>query len=158
MAAQMSSPRAKSALDETQECGVQRLAAKVVFIPVHSIPFLVHPSIPFHSSVDSIPFHPFQSIPVSIRARRQRGVLRHRLAVLYPLGFVMPAAMLAGFASLYQLSGDPLFLSVAGVVWRQRHRLARHGLLRRTAECRPGLSPPSGYCNASQCLRGGSVL
>ena len=43
-------------------------------------------------------------------------VLRHRLAVLYPLGFFMPAAMLAGFVGLYRLSGDPLFLSVAGVV------------------------------------------
>ena len=43
-------------------------------------------------------------------------VLRHRLAVLYPLGFFMPAAMLPGFAALYVQSGDPLFLAVAAVV------------------------------------------
>lgn len=42
--------------------------------------------------------------------------LRHRLTMLYPLGFFMPAAMLAGFAGLYRLSGDPLFLTVLGVV------------------------------------------
>lgn len=42
--------------------------------------------------------------------------VRHRLKVLYPLGFFMPAAMLVGFAGLYRLSGDPLFLVVLGVV------------------------------------------
>jgi len=42
--------------------------------------------------------------------------VRHRLAVLYPLGFFMPAAMLAGFVGLYRLSADPLFLSVLAVV------------------------------------------
>jgi hypothetical protein len=41
---------------------------------------------------------------------------RHRLKVLYPLGFFMPAAMLVGFAGLYKVSGDPLFLSVFAVV------------------------------------------
>jgi uncharacterized protein YjeT (DUF2065 family) len=43
-------------------------------------------------------------------------VLRHRVSVLYPLGFLMPGAMLFGFAGLYGLSGDPMFLAVAGVV------------------------------------------
>ena len=42
--------------------------------------------------------------------------VRHRLAVLYPFGFFMPAAMLAGFVGLYRLSGDPLFLCVVAVV------------------------------------------
>ena len=42
--------------------------------------------------------------------------VRHRLKVLYPLGFFMPAAMLVGFAGLYRLSGDPLFLVVLAVV------------------------------------------
>ncbi len=42
--------------------------------------------------------------------------VRHRLKVLYPLGFFMPAAMLGGFAGLYRLSGDPLFLVVLAVV------------------------------------------
>jgi uncharacterized protein YjeT (DUF2065 family) len=42
--------------------------------------------------------------------------VRHRLTVLYPLGFFMPAAMLAGFVGLYKLSADPLFLSVLAVV------------------------------------------
>ena len=42
--------------------------------------------------------------------------VRHRLQVLYPLGFFMPAAMLIGFAGLYRLSGNPLFLVVAAVV------------------------------------------
>jgi hypothetical protein len=43
-------------------------------------------------------------------------VLRHRLAVLYPLGFLMPGAMLFGFIALRLKSGDPLFGVVAGVV------------------------------------------
>jgi len=43
-------------------------------------------------------------------------VLRHRLAVLYPLGFFMPGAMLFGFLGLFLQSRDPLFLVVAGVV------------------------------------------
>jgi hypothetical protein len=43
-------------------------------------------------------------------------VLRHRLAVLYPLGFLMPGAMLFGFIALRVKSGDPLFGVVAGVV------------------------------------------
>jgi len=43
-------------------------------------------------------------------------VVRHRLAVLYPLGFFMPAAMVVGFAGLYLQSSDPLFLAVLGVV------------------------------------------
>jgi hypothetical protein len=43
-------------------------------------------------------------------------VLRHRLAVLYPLGFLMPGAMLFGFIALRVTSGDPLFGVVAGVV------------------------------------------
>jgi len=43
-------------------------------------------------------------------------VLRHRLAILYPLGFFMPGAMLFGFAGLFMQSGDPLFLAVAGIV------------------------------------------
>jgi uncharacterized protein YjeT (DUF2065 family) len=42
--------------------------------------------------------------------------VRHRLTVLYPLGFFMPAAMLAGFVGLYKLSADPLFLSLLAVV------------------------------------------
>jgi uncharacterized protein YjeT (DUF2065 family) len=42
--------------------------------------------------------------------------VRHRLKVLYPLGFFMPAAMLAGFVGLYKLSADPLFLTVLAVV------------------------------------------
>lgn len=42
--------------------------------------------------------------------------VRHRLKVLYPLGFFMPAAMLFGFVGLYKQSEDPLFLSVAAVV------------------------------------------
>ena len=43
-------------------------------------------------------------------------VLRHRLAVLYPLGFFMPAAMLLGFAAMYLRTADPLFLTVLAVV------------------------------------------
>lgn len=43
-------------------------------------------------------------------------VLRHRLTVLYPLGFFMPGAMLFGFVGLYLQSRDPLFLRVIGVV------------------------------------------
>jgi len=43
-------------------------------------------------------------------------VVRHRLAVLYPLGFFMPAAMVVGFAGLYLQSSNPLFLVVLGVV------------------------------------------
>lgn len=42
--------------------------------------------------------------------------VRHRLKVLYPLGFFMPAAMLIGFVGLYQQSEDPLFLTVVAVV------------------------------------------
>lgn len=42
--------------------------------------------------------------------------VRHRLKILYPLGFFMPAAMLAGFIGLYKLSADPLFLFVLAVV------------------------------------------
>lgn len=42
--------------------------------------------------------------------------VRHRLTVLYPLGFFMPAGMLAGFVGLYELSADPLFLSLLAVV------------------------------------------
>jgi hypothetical protein len=42
--------------------------------------------------------------------------LRFRLQMLYPLGFFMPGAMLVGFAALYRLSGDPLFLTVLAVV------------------------------------------
>ena len=42
--------------------------------------------------------------------------LRHRLTMLYPLGFFMPAAMMVGFVGLYRLSGDPLFLGVLAVV------------------------------------------
>ena len=42
--------------------------------------------------------------------------VRHRLAVLYPLGFFMPAAMMVGFAGLYLQSSNPLFLVVFGVV------------------------------------------
>jgi uncharacterized protein YjeT (DUF2065 family) len=42
--------------------------------------------------------------------------VRHRLKVLYPLGFFMPAAMLVGFIGLYKLSQDPLFLTVLAVV------------------------------------------
>jgi hypothetical protein len=42
-------------------------------------------------------------------------VLRHKLTVLYPLGFFMPGAMLFGFLALYFKSGDKLFL-VAAVV------------------------------------------
>ena len=43
-------------------------------------------------------------------------VLRHRLAVLYPLGFFMPGAMLFGFVALFIQSDDRMFLVVAGVV------------------------------------------
>jgi len=42
--------------------------------------------------------------------------LRHRLEVLYPLGFFMPAAMMIGFIGLYKQSEDPLFLTVMAVV------------------------------------------
>jgi uncharacterized protein YjeT (DUF2065 family) len=42
--------------------------------------------------------------------------VRHRLTVLYPLGFFMPAAMLAGLVGLYKLSADPLFLTLLAVV------------------------------------------
>jgi uncharacterized protein YjeT (DUF2065 family) len=42
--------------------------------------------------------------------------VRHRLTVLYPLGFFMPAAMLTGFVGLYKLSADPLFLTLFAVV------------------------------------------
>lgn len=60
-------------------------------------------------------------------------VLRHRLAVLYPMGFFMPGAMFFGFAALYLASGDRLFLAVMAVVgtgvamtgaslWRDRRR------------------------------------
>ena len=41
--------------------------------------------------------------------------LRHRLQMLYPLQFFMPGAMWVGFAGLYRLSGDPLFLTVLAV-------------------------------------------
>ncbi len=43
-------------------------------------------------------------------------VLRHRLTVLYPMGFFMPGAMLFGFGALYLASGDRLFLAVMAVV------------------------------------------
>lgn len=43
-------------------------------------------------------------------------VLRHRLTVLYPMGFFMPGAMLFGFAALYLASGDKLFVAVMAVV------------------------------------------
>jgi hypothetical protein len=43
-------------------------------------------------------------------------VLKHKLTVLYPLGFLMPGAMLFGFLALYFKSGDKLFLTVAAVV------------------------------------------
>ena len=59
-------------------------------------------------------------------------VLRHKVRVLYPMGFFMPGAMLFGFAALYLNSGDRLFLVVMAVVsigvamtgvslWRDRH-------------------------------------
>lgn len=65
-------------------------------------------------------------------------VLRHRLAVLYPMGFFMPGAMLFGFAALYLSSGDTLFLAVMAVVgagvamtglslWLDRQRAQRAG-------------------------------
>lgn len=43
-------------------------------------------------------------------------VLRHRLSMMYPLGFFMPAAMAVGFVGLYVQSRDPLFLSILAVV------------------------------------------
>lgn len=43
-------------------------------------------------------------------------VLRHRLTVLYPMGFFMPGAMLFGFGALCLTSGDKLFLAVMAVV------------------------------------------
>ena len=43
-------------------------------------------------------------------------VLRHRLTVLYPLGFFMPGAMLFGFVGLFIQSGDKMFLAIAAVV------------------------------------------
>ena len=43
-------------------------------------------------------------------------VLRHRLTVLYPLGFFMPGAMLFGFVALFIQSGDKMFLVIAAVV------------------------------------------
>ncbi len=43
-------------------------------------------------------------------------VLRHRLTVLYPLGFFMPGAMLFGFIALFIQSGDQMFLVIAAVV------------------------------------------
>ena len=42
--------------------------------------------------------------------------LRHRITVLYPLGFFMPAGTLVGFLGLYAQSRDPLFLAVFAVV------------------------------------------
>ena len=42
--------------------------------------------------------------------------VRHRLVVLYPLGFFMPTAMLIGFTGLYVQSSNPLFLAVLTVV------------------------------------------
>ena len=42
--------------------------------------------------------------------------VRHKLKVLYPLGFFMPAAMMIGFMGLYKQSEDPLFLTVMAVV------------------------------------------
>lgn len=42
--------------------------------------------------------------------------VRQRLAVLYPLGFFMPAAMAVGFIGLYLQSRDALFLVVFAVV------------------------------------------
>lgn len=42
--------------------------------------------------------------------------VRHRLVVLYPLGFFMPAAMLVGFVGLYVQSANPLFLAILAVV------------------------------------------
>jgi hypothetical protein len=61
-------------------------------------------------------------------------VLRHRVTVLYPMGFFMPGAMLFGFAALYLKSGDNLFLAIMTVVgigvavtgvslWLDRRRL-----------------------------------
>ena len=43
-------------------------------------------------------------------------IVRLRIAVLYPLSFFMPAAMLVGFVGLYLQSADPLFLVVSAVV------------------------------------------
>jgi hypothetical protein len=42
--------------------------------------------------------------------------IRHRLSVLYPFGFMMPAAMLIGFLGFYVQTRNPLFLSIAFVV------------------------------------------
>ena len=65
-------------------------------------------------------------------------VLRHRLTVLYPLGFFMPGAMLFGFIALFVQSGDRMFLVVAAVVsvgvamtgislWLERQRSVDEG-------------------------------
>jgi uncharacterized protein YjeT (DUF2065 family) len=43
-------------------------------------------------------------------------IVRLRIAMLYPLSFFMPAAMLVGFLGMYLQSGDPLFLVVSAVV------------------------------------------
>jgi uncharacterized protein YjeT (DUF2065 family) len=43
-------------------------------------------------------------------------IVRLRIAVLYPLSFFMPAAMLFGFLGMYLQSANPLFLVVAAVV------------------------------------------
>jgi hypothetical protein len=43
-------------------------------------------------------------------------VVRHRIVVLYPLSFFMPAAMLVGFVSMYLQSANPLFLAISAVV------------------------------------------
>jgi hypothetical protein len=43
-------------------------------------------------------------------------ILRHRLPVLYPMGFFMPAGMVPGLLGLYFQSGDPLFATLSGIV------------------------------------------
>lgn len=61
--------------------------------------------------------------------------LRHRLSVLYPLGFFMPLAMMPGLAGHHVLSRDSLFLTLLAVVgfgvvlsgtslWLDRHKPA----------------------------------
>jgi uncharacterized protein YjeT (DUF2065 family) len=42
--------------------------------------------------------------------------VRHRLSVLYLLGFFMPLTMIPSLAGLYLMSRDPLFLTLLAVV------------------------------------------
>ena len=43
-------------------------------------------------------------------------IIRHRIEILYPTTLIVRTVFLASFAWLYFLSGDPLFLSLLGIV------------------------------------------